>query len=368
MKLALSRINRSNLSTGIQFGALGLSLMLLAIMWLVRTDLLTDWQRTLPPDAPNAFALNIAPYERESYLDVLDENDIERSEAYPIIRGRLAKINGEDAKEYANGAEGTDALSREINFTFGDGIPVHNDLLKGEWTTSGGVSVEQEVATELGLEIGDVLQFTINSQQVSAEVNSIRHVEWRDMKPNFYFIFSPDVLETIPTTFLVSFRIEDDNDDLINQLSRNHPTVSLMDIRSMGAKIQELLTQIVWSITVLAALGVVAGVLLIFTLLRLSLGQRQSEIQLYRTLGASKKRVTKTIWAEYGIMALIAGVIAAMGAEVVVGALMIYGFDLAPNLHLTLWFALPVLTFITLALVVNSMIKRLLTPINKAFS
>jgi putative ABC transport system permease protein len=136
----------------------------------------------------------------------------------------------------------------------------------------------------------------------------------------------------------------------------------------MGAKIQELLTQIVWSITVLAALGVVAGVLLIFTLLRLSLGQRQSEIQLYRTLGASKKRVTKTIWAEYGIMALIAGVIAAMGAEVVVGALMIYGFDLAPNLHLTLWFALPVLTFITLALVVNSMIKRLLTPINKAFS
>ncbi|WP_394145061.1 ABC transporter permease [Vibrio atypicus] len=368
MKLALSRINRSNLSTGIQFGALGLSLMLLAIMWLVRTDLLTDWQRTLPPDAPNAFALNIAPYERESYLDVLDENDIERSEAYPIIRGRLAKINGEDAKEYANGAEGTDALSREINFTFGDGIPAHNDLLKGEWTTSGGVSVEQEVATELGLEIGDELQFTINSQQVSAEVNSIRHVEWRDMKPNFYFIFSPDVLETIPTTFLVSFRIEDDNDDLINQLSRNHPTVSLMDIRSMGAKIQELLTQIVWSITVLAALGVVAGVLLIFTLLRLSLGQRQSEIQLYRTLGASKKRVTKTIWAEYGIMALIAGVIAATGAEVVVGALMIYGFDLAPNLHLTLWFALPVLTFITLALVVNSMIKRLLTPINKAFS
>jgi putative ABC transport system permease protein len=107
---------------------------------------------------------------------------------------------------------------------------------------------------------------------------------------------------------------------------------------------------------------------LIFTLLRLSLGQRQSEIQLYRTLGASKKRVTQTIWAEYGLMSLIAGVIAAIGAEIVVGALMVYGFDLSPSLHITLWFALPIVTFFTLALVVNSMIRGLLVPINKAFS
>lgn len=368
IKLALSRINRSGVSTGIQFGALALSLMLLAVMWLVRTDLLTDWQRTLPEDAPNAFALNIAPYEREAYLKVLDDNQIERSQDYPIIRGRLSQINGEDAKEYAQGGEGTDALRREINFTFADGIPEHNEVLEGQWTNTEGVSVESDVATDLGLSIGDELTFVINSQEVSAKVNSIRHVEWRDMKPNFYFIFTPDVLSDIPATYLVSFRLEEQDDSLINQLSREHPTVSLMDIRSMGAKIQQLLTQIVWSITVLAGLGVIAGVMLIFTLLRLSLGQRQSEIQLYRTLGASKKRVTQTIWAEYGLMSLIAGVIAAIGAEIVVGALMVYGFDLSPSLHITLWFALPIVTFFTLALVVNSMIRGLLVPINKAFS
>ncbi|KOO04394.1 ABC transporter permease [Vibrio nereis] len=368
LKLAISRINRSSIATGIQFGALALSLMLLAVMWLVRTDLLTDWQRTLPADAPNAFALNIAPYEREAYLAALDEQGIERSEDYPIIRGRLVQINGEDAKEYAQGGEGTDALRREINFTFANGIPEHNEVLDGAWSERNGVSVESDVASDLGLELGDDLTFVINSQQVTAQVNSIREVEWRDMKPNFYFIFTPDVLANIPSTYLVSFRLEGKDNELINQLSRNHPTVSLMDIRSMGAKIQQLLTQIVWSITVLAALGVLAGVMLIFTLLRLSIGQRQSEIQLYRTLGASKKRVTQTIWAEYGLMALIAGVIAAFGAELVVGALMKFGFNLSPSLHVTLWFALPVLTFATLALVVNSMIKRLLIPINKAFS
>ncbi|MEZ9432495.1 ABC transporter permease [Vibrio lentus] len=367
MRLALSRINRTPFATGIQFGSLALSLMLLSIIWLVRSDLLSDWQQTLPQNAPNAFALNIASYEKDDYLATIDANDVERTQAFPIIRGRLTTINGVEANEYSDTSEGTDALSREINFTWGDALPVYNEVLGGAWTQEKGVSVESEVAEQLGLEIGDELTFTINSQSVVANVNSIRKVEWREMKPNFYFIFTPDVLSSIPSTWLVSFRLEEQHNQMLNDLSRNHPTVSLMDIRKMGSKIQELLKQIVWSITVLAALGVVAGLLLIFTLLRLSLSQRQQEIRLYRTLGASKKRILNTIWCEYGLMALVAGSIAALGSELSVAGVMNFGFELEPSLHPMLWIVLPVLTFITLAAVVNSLIKRLLAPVNKDF-
>ncbi|MEZ9203673.1 ABC transporter permease [Vibrio splendidus] len=367
MRLALSRINRTPLATGIQFGSLALSLMLLSIIWLVRSDLLSDWQQTLPENAPNAFALNIASYEKDSYLETIDANEVERTQAFPIIRGRLTTINGIEAAKYSETSEETDALSREINFTWGDSLPEYNEVLEGSWTQEQGVSVESDVAEQLGLKIGDELSFTINSQNVSAKVNSIRKVEWREMKPNFYFIFTPDVLSSIPSTWLVSFRLEEQHNQMLNELSRNHPTVSLMDIRKMGSKIQELLKQIVWSITVLAALGVVAGLLLIFTLLRLSLSQRQQEIRLYRTLGASKKRILNTIWCEYGLMALVAGSIAAMGSELSVAGVMNFGFELEPSLHPMLWIALPVLTFITLAAVVNSLIKRLLAPVNKDF-
>ncbi|TWD66010.1 putative ABC transport system permease protein [Vibrio crassostreae] len=367
MRLALSRINRTPLATGIQFGSLALSLMLLSIIWLVRSDLLSDWQQTLPENAPNAFALNIASYEKDSYLETIDANQVERTQAFPIIRGRLTTINGVEASEYSDTSGETDALSREINFTWGDSLPEYNEVLEGRWTQEHGVSVESDVAKQLGLKIGDELSFTINSQNVSARVNSIRKVEWREMKPNFYFIFTPDVLSSIPSTWLVSFRLEEQHNQMLNELSRNHPTVSLMDIRKMGSKIQELLKQIVWSITVLAALGVVAGLLLIFTLLRLSLSQRQQEIRLYRTLGASKKRILNTIWCEYGLMALVAGSIAALGSELSVAGVMNFGFELQPSLHPMLWIALPVLTFITLAAVVNSLIKRLLAPVNKDF-
>ncbi|EDK27706.1 hypothetical protein VSWAT3_02541 [Vibrionales bacterium SWAT-3] len=367
MRLALSRINRTPLATGIQFGSLALSLMLLSIIWLVRSDLLSDWQQTLPENAPNAFALNIASYEKDSYLETIDANGVERTQAFPIIRGRLTTINGVEASEYSDTSERTDALSREINFTWGESLPEYNEVLEGSWTQEQGVSVESAVAEQLDLNIGDELIFTINSQNVSAKVNSIRKVEWREMKPNFYFIFTPDVLSSIPSTWLVSFRLEDQHNSMLNELSRNHPTVSLMDIRVMGSKIQELLKQIVWSITVLAALGVVAGLLLIFTLLRLSLSQRQQEIRLYRTLGASKKRILNTIWCEYGLMALVAGSIAALGSEMSVAGVMSFGFELEPSVHPMLWVVLPVLTFITLAAVVNSLIKRLLAPVNKDF-
>ncbi|GLT19237.1 ABC transporter permease [Vibrio zhanjiangensis] len=367
-KLALSRMNRSPISTGLQFGALALSLMLVAVVWLVRSDILSDWQRTVPVDAPNAFALNIAPYEKDGYLKAIDDNGIERSKAYPIIRGRLSKINGKEAKNAAQGGEGTDVLRREINFTYSSQIPEHNVVLTGDWTSKHGVSVEADVAKDLRLKIGDSLEFVINSQVITAEVNSIRQVEWRDMKPNFYFIFTPDVLKDIAATYLVSFRVDENQDSFLNDLSRSYPTVSLMDIRQMGDKIQQLLRQMVSSITLLAGLGVIAGILLIFTLLRLSLGQRQSEVRLYRTLGASKKRVTRTIWAEYGLLSVMAGLIAVVGAELVVAGIISFGFELSPSLHFSMWFVLPALTFCTLFLVINSLLNQLLSPINKEFT
>ncbi|EOX4969970.1 ABC transporter permease [Vibrio alginolyticus] len=364
MKLALSRINRTPVTSGLQFGALALSLMLLSIIWLVRSDILADWERTLPADAPNVFALNIGDYELDNYLETLDKNGVTRSQAYPIIRGRLTEINGQNVKEVEYEGEGSDAIRRELNLTSGDTLPEYNDVLSGEWTNKGSVSVEADVANDLGIKLGDTLRFVINSQNYDAVVDTIRYVEWRDMKPNFYFIFSSDVMANLPGSYLISYRIEEGNEALLTSMSRAHPTVSVLDIRTMGEKIQALIQQIVSAITILALLGVVAGLLLIFTLLRLSLSQRQQEIRLYRTLGSSKKRINTTLWAEYGIMALIASGVAVFAAEVCVAAVMTYGFDLNVQIHPELWIALPLATFVTLALVVMSLLKRLLTPVN----
>ncbi|MEH6451745.1 MAG: FtsX-like permease family protein [Psychromonas sp.] len=364
MSLALSRIKRSPKNTMMQLAALSGSLMLVAVIWLVRTDLLGDWQQTIPSDAANVFAINIAPDEQQQYLEKLDTNKIERSKGYPIIRGRLTEVNAIDVKEIAaQENSNVNVLRREINFTWADELPIYNEVLAGEWSDTGGVSIEESLSKELNIQIGDELGFSVNSQLFSAKVNSIRTVEWQSMKPNFYFIFTPDVLEALPATWLVSFRIDEPQIPVLNQLARDHQTVSLLDFRTIGSKIQAMLAQITWSLTVLAGLGVVSGILLIFTLLRLSLKQRQREITLYRTLGASRKRISQTLWSEYGLMAIAAGLVAIIAAEAIVFSLIKWGFKLEPTLHVGMWFVLPLLAVLIVYASLISVIKELLKPL-----
>ncbi|WP_318523081.1 ABC transporter permease [Photobacterium leiognathi] len=375
--LALSRVNRSKAKTATQLAALTCSLMLLAVIGLLRNELLADWKNTLPADAPNVFAINIAPEQQQAYLDYLDANQLARSDGYPVTRGRLVAINEQrfysTEDESQNDAlaetssntnlERDPALRRELNFTWAKTLPSHNDVIAGKWGDSSGVSVESGIAKRLNINLGDKLAFTVGGLEFNATVNSIRDVEWRNMKPNFYFIFTPDVLQSFPATWLVSFRINDQQSDLLNTLAGNYPTVSVLDLRMMATRIQGLLTQVSWSLTVLAGLGVLSGLLLIMTLLRLSISERQTEIQLYRTLGASRKRIAATLWCEYGIIALLAGIIAAIGAEFVVGLLVVKGFELPFTLHPLMWLGLPVLAIGLVYLVSRSQINKLLLPL-----
>ncbi|MCD9527796.1 ABC transporter permease [Photobacterium carnosum] len=383
--LALSRVNRSKIKTATQLVALTCSLMLLAVIGLLRNELLADWQNTLPANAPNVFALNIAPEQQQSYLADLDKANLTRSQGYPVTRGRLVAIN--DQRFYATSNEtATDqaennieisnelnrkaddesvdpALRRELNFTWAKILPSHNVVTKGQWGKADGVSVESGIAKRLNIQLGDKLAFTVGGLEFNATVNSIRNVEWRNMKPNFYFIFTPDVLQSFPATGLVSFRVGKQQNGLLNTLASKYPTVSVLDLRMMATRIQGLLAQISWSLTVLAGLGVVSGLLLIMTLLRLSISERQTEIQLYRTLGASRKRIAATLWFEYGIIALLAGVIAAVGAEFIVGLLVVKGFELPFSLHPLMWVGLPVLAIGLVYLVSRTQIKKLLLPL-----
>ena len=383
--LALSRVNRSKIKTATQLVALTCSLMLLAVIGLLRNELLADWQNTLPANAPNVFALNIAPEQQQSYLADLDKANLTRSQGYPVTRGRLVAIN--DKRFYATSNKAvTDqavnnieisnelnrkadddsvdpALRRELNFTWAKTLPSHNVVTKGQWGKTDGVSVEYGIAKRLNIRLGDKLAFTVGGLEFSATVNSIRHVEWRNMKPNFYFIFTPDVLQSFPSTGLVSFRVGEQQNGLLNTLASQYPTVGVLDLRMMATRIQGLLAQVSWSLTVLAGLGVVSGLLLIMTLLRLSISERQTEIQLYRTLGASRKRIAATLWFEYGIIALLAGVIAAVGAEFVVGLLVVKGFELPFSLHPLMWLGLPVLAIGLVYFVSRTQINKLLLPL-----
>ncbi|VTN14635.1 Uncharacterised protein [Raoultella terrigena] len=87
--------------------------MLLALLLVLRGDLLDRWQQQLPPESPNYFLINIAPDQVAPVKAFLAGHQTAATEFYPIVRARLTQINGQ-----ATEGNKDEALNRELNLTW----------------------------------------------------------------------------------------------------------------------------------------------------------------------------------------------------------------------------------------------------------
>ncbi|MDI8992063.1 ABC transporter permease, partial [Salmonella enterica subsp. enterica serovar Anatum] len=94
LRLAVSRLLRQPWSTLSQLSAFSLSFMLLALLLVLRGDLLDRWQQQLPPESPNYFLINIASEQVAPLKAFLAEHQVIPQTFYPIVRARLTRING----------------------------------------------------------------------------------------------------------------------------------------------------------------------------------------------------------------------------------------------------------------------------------
>lgn len=126
LRLAVSRLLRQPWSTLSQLSAFSLSFMLLALLLVLRGDLLDRWQQQLPPESPNYFLINIATEQVEPLKAFLAEHQIVPESFYPVVRARLTAIN--DKPTEGNEDE---ALNRELNLTWQNTRPDHNPIVAG---------------------------------------------------------------------------------------------------------------------------------------------------------------------------------------------------------------------------------------------
>ena len=225
LRLAVSRLLRQPWSTLSQLSAFSLSFMLLALLLVLRGDLLDRWQQQLPPESPNYFLINIATEQVTPLKAFLAEHQIVPESFYPVVRARLTAIN--DKPTEGNGDE---ALNRELNLTWQNTRPDHNPIVAGNWPPKADeVSMEEGLAKRLNVALGDTVHFYGRYQEFRAKVTSLRKVDWESLRPNFYFIFPEGALDGQPQSWLTSFRWENGN-GMLTQLNRQFPTISLLDI------------------------------------------------------------------------------------------------------------------------------------------
>jgi putative ABC transport system permease protein len=388
--LAMSAVRRRRRQSVLQVLVFSLTIMSLLTLGLLRTDLIADWQAQLPENTPNHFMMNIRSDQVAGMESYLSSNDIQPNPFYPMMSAGLLQVNGEpaplpwDNDDEGEGssssvtersAEQTPDTSEATENDTGDGerrgrvenrqvtytsqLPPDNELVAGSWwgaeTRPGEVSVEQDYANRLGLELGDELVFRLGQTEVIVTVTNFRTVRWDNMQPNFFFIFSPGTLDAIGATYLSTLLLEGEQKVLLNDLLRTYPTIVVLEVDALIEQIQTIIAQVSSAVELIAVLVLLAGALVLLSCVNATLDERFRENAILRTLGAGRKLIMTSLLIEFAFIGLLAGLIATVGAEVSVYYLQVEVFQQEFSPHYWVWIVGPLAgTLIIATLGVNA--------------
>lgn len=335
-RLGLGQLLRHPLAAAGQALAFGLILLAMALVALLRAELLDNWQAQLPKDAPNHFALNILPDEREPFAQRLREVNATSAPLYPVIPGRLTHINDQPVQQLVSKeSTGDRAVQRDLSLTWAAELPQGNALSEGDWwqtppPTDGppAVSVEAELAASLKLKLGDLLTFDIGGEHRQARVSSLRTVHWDSFQPNFYMIFQPGTLQGLPATYLTSFYLAPGHDNDVVALSRAFPAVTILQVDALLGQLRSILAQVTLAVEYVLLFVLAAGLAVLFAGLQATLDERIRQGALLRALGAGRALLVKARRIEFGLLGAASGLLAALGCELITWALYRYAFDL----------------------------------------
>ena len=342
-RYGLANVARRGRASAVQVVAFGLGLTVLLLLTIVRTDLLEGWRATLGEEAPNHFMINIQPQERESVASIFADAGVEPPEFVPLVRARMSQVNGEPAKEYETPVpDGEWFISREANLTFAARLSSSNELVAGEWWAEDYdgpplASIEEEISMETGLGLGDRITYQIAGREVEMTIASVRKVNWDSFQPNFFLVLSPGALDGMPTTYITSLRIEEEQQSTLVRLVRAHPSISVIDLDAILQQVRGIIEKATLAVQAVFVFTLAAGIAVLFAAVQSTIDERRFESAMLRALGARKRTVFSGVMAEFAALGVAAGLLASAGASTLAAIVAVRLFDLPYEFNPLLW-------------------------------
>jgi putative ABC transport system permease protein len=333
-RYGLANVARRGRDSIVQIVAFGLGFTVLLLLALVRDDLLRDWRRTLPADAPNYFLINIRPEEGEAVRSFFASHDLPPAELVPLVRARLIEINRKPVEQLSfTSDDAREFLDREANLTWTRALRDDNKLVAGHWwheEDGGGsrISLEQEFAQTMGLELGDELAFDVAGETVSGRVTSLREVRWDSFQPNFFVVFSPGALEQVTGTLITSVHVRPEQKRSLGELVRQFPEVTIIDLDALLTQVREVMDKAAIAVQYVFLFTLLAGIVVLLAAVQATRDERRYESAMLRTLGASRRVVFRGVAAEFTALGVLSGLLAALAATGVGWVLARQVFDL----------------------------------------
>ncbi len=296
----------------------------------------------MPPDAPNRFIVNIQPDQRAAVLDFFASRDCRAPGLFPMVRGRLVAINkreisGDDYSEPRARA----LVERETNLSWLDHVPAGNKLVQGKWFDPGDtaeLSMEEGIASTLGIHLGDTLTYDVAGNRFSAKVVNLRKVEWDSMQVNFFVIVAPGMLDGFPGQLHHQFlSAAGQHAQAMNGLVRTFPNLLLIDVGAMIAQVRHIMDQIAQTMSAVFVFTLLSGLAVLYAALLATQDERIHEAAILRTLGADSRYLRRLHLSEFAVLGLLSGLFAALGAVLLGWVLASRVLDIPYQTGIAIW-------------------------------
>ncbi|HEY2801105.1 MAG TPA: FtsX-like permease family protein [Chthoniobacterales bacterium] len=346
LRQGLANLNRPNNRTLLLTLSLGLGTFLLLSVYLTREVLLNQFRSIGANDQPNIFLFDIQSDQTRAVADLVRQEGLPVLQQAPIVTMRLVEVKGRKSSEILKDPHHTVPeweLEREYRSTYRADLSETEKLTAGKWIgqvdyhpdETVPVSVEQDIAKDLGLTIGDTLVFDVQGVPIKTRVASLREVDWKRFQTNFFIVFPMGVLEKAPTFNVLVSRVPTPaaSARLQNAVVAKFPNVSAVDLTSVIQTVDSILTKVALVIRIMSLFIVGTGLIVLASTIWSGRYQRLKESVLLRTLGASRRQIWEILGAEYlflGLLASATGIVLALLAS---WALAVFAFklDYAPS-------------------------------------
>lgn len=327
LRLALANIHRRGSPAGSAVFSLGLGLTVLVIVALAQANLNRLVDETVPAEAPAFFFMDIQHDQVDAFEEVLRTvPGVRRSERHPTLRGRITAIAGVPVAEAHIAPEVRWAVRGDRFLSYAAAMPAGTELVAGRWWPPDYagpplLSLTADVAEGFGVGVGDQLTVNILGREITAEIASLRRVDWSTLDLNFALLFAPGTLEGAPQTHIATAYVAPaDEGALLRAVTDRLPNVSAIGTREVLANVARTLERIGIAFQGMAAVALVTGFLVLAGAISADQHRRIHDAVIFKVCGATRRDILSAFAAEFLLLGLAAALISAL-----VGSLAAWG-------------------------------------------
>ncbi|MBI2218351.1 MAG: ABC transporter permease [Candidatus Rokubacteria bacterium] len=335
----VANLRRPGRQSAVALVALGVAAMLLTTVVLLERGLTREIDHERRREAPSFFFIDVQPDQAARFASVVRDAGGTAPAMTSVVRARLAAVDGvpvtREMVEQRVGRDRSWYFTREYVLTAAADRPGQNRLVRGRWWTPSDtaarprVSVEEEAAKVLRVDVGSRLTFDVQGVPVEAEVMSVRRVDWQSLSMNFFMILSPGVLDGAPATWVGTARVPVARETRVQDaVVGAFPNVTAIAVRDVLERVASVLDRIADAVRLVAVFSVATGLVVMVGALAASRSERLYESVVLRALGASRGTVAGAFAVEYGCLGAAAGIGGALLASVLAAVVLRFVLDL----------------------------------------